>query len=230
LPKPNSRSSRISSELKPESVSGLSLSRPPPGGLVAPSLEKGIAAPGASPFPAPSLALLRPEPSSPTVPEVYPVRTSSSGLSLFRSPHGGLEVPSPGEGFEAPGVFPVLPEPSPSSAVPGVVPARFSFSREGSSCLKVVPSRVTASKPFGFPPSPVQVSLPPVAQVDSLSALVSPPLLCNPVSASVAVSQLTSPPSIGATELGEKFSYLSKKKLCTMHLHRAIWLLLGVGG
>jgi hypothetical protein len=35
---------------------------------------------------------------------------------------------------------------------------------------------------------------------------VSPPLRCNPVGASVAVSQLTSPPSIGATELGEKLS------------------------
>jgi hypothetical protein len=37
LPKPKSRSSRILPELTPESFSGLSLIRPPPGGLVVPS-------------------------------------------------------------------------------------------------------------------------------------------------------------------------------------------------
>jgi hypothetical protein len=70
--------------------------------------------------------------------------------------------------------------------------------------LKVVPSRVTAPKLFGFPPSPAQVSLPLVVHVVSLPAQVSPPLRCNPDGASRTVSQLTTPPSIGATELGEK--------------------------
>jgi len=70
--------------------------------------------------------------------------------------------------------------------------------------LKVVPRRVTAPKLFGFPPSPAQVSLPPVVQVVSLPAQVSPPLRCNPDGASRTVSQLTTPPSIGATKLGEK--------------------------
>jgi hypothetical protein len=99
-------------------------------------------------------------------------------------------------------VSPALPALSP--AVLGAFPVRFSFLRGGSSCLKVVPSQVTASKPFGFPPSPAQVSLPPVVPVDSLPAQVSPPLLCNPDGASLAVSQLTTPLSSGATELGEK--------------------------
>jgi hypothetical protein len=202
LPKPKSRSPRILPELTPESFSGLSLIRPPPGGLVVPSSGEGLVAPGASPFPAPSLALLWPEPSSPAVPGASPVRTSSPGISLDRHPPGGLGIPSPGEDFAAPGVSPALPAPVP--AVPGVFLVQFSLLGGGSSCLKVVPSRVTAPKLFGFPPSPAQVSLPPVVQVVSLPAQVSPPLRCNPDGASRTVSQLTSPTSIGATKLGEK--------------------------
>jgi hypothetical protein len=160
--------------MTPESFSGLSLVRPPPGGLAVPSSGKGLAAPRASPFPAPSFALLRPEPSSPAVPGASPARTSSSGFSLVRHPPGGLEAPSPREGFVAPRVSPALPVPSP--AVPEAFPVRFSFSGGGSSCLNVDPSRVTASKPFGFPPSPTRVSLPPVDPVDSLPA--QSPLLC----------------------------------------------------
>jgi hypothetical protein len=170
LPKRKSRSPRILSELTPESFSGLSLIRPPPGGLVVPSSGEGLVAPRASPFLAPSLALLRPEPSSPAVPGASPVRTSSPGISLDRHPPGGLGIPSPGEDFAAPGVSPALPAPVSVPAVPGVFPVQFSLLGGGSSCLKVVPSRVTAPKLFGFPPSPAQVSLPPVVQVVSLPA------------------------------------------------------------
>jgi hypothetical protein len=113
-----------------------------------------------------------------------------------------LEIPSLREDFAALGVSPAFPVPV--SAVPGVFPVPFSLLGGGSSCLKVVSSRVIAPKLFGFPPSPAQVSLPPVVQVVSLPAQVSPPLRCNPDGASWTVSQLTTPPSIGATELGEK--------------------------
>jgi hypothetical protein len=115
-----------------------------------------------------------------------------------------LEISSPGKDFAVLGVSPALPAPVPVPAVPGISPVPFSLLGGGSSCLKVVPSRGTAPKLFGFPPSPAQVSLPPVVQVVSLPAQVSPPLRCNPDGAFRKVSQLTTPPPIGATELGEK--------------------------
>jgi hypothetical protein len=224
LPKPKTRSSRILSELTPVFFwfSGSASS------WVSWFLRReGLAAPGGSPFPAPSLALLRPEPLLPAVLGASPVQMSSFGFSLVRPP-GGLEAPSLGEGFAAPGVSPALLAPSP--AVPGAFSVWFSFSRGGSSYLKVVPSRVTASKPFGFPPSLAQVSLPPVVPVDSLLAQVSPPLLCNPDSASLAVSQLTTPPSFGATDLGEKLrsSFLVVSKPFQSYIKKARVLREGV--
>jgi hypothetical protein len=128
--------------------------------------------PGTPPFP----ALSRPEPSSSAIPGALPVGPSSFGFSLVRPPPRGLEAVSSGKGIAVPEASfafstPSLRPETSSPAVPGAFPIWSSSSGGGSRSLKVDPSRVTASKPFG---------------------------------ASLAVSQLTTSPFIGVTELGEK--------------------------
>jgi hypothetical protein len=96
-------------------------------------------------FPGPS----RPEPSSSAVLGALMVGSSSSGFSLVRPPRG-LEAVSLGKGIAVPGVSFAFPAPSlrletSSPTVPGAFPVRSSSSGGGSSCLKVDPSRVTAS-------------------------------------------------------------------------------------
>jgi hypothetical protein len=139
--------------------------------------------PGTPPF----LALSRSEPSSSAVPGALPVSSSSSRFSLVRPPPRGLEAVSSRKGIAVPGVSFAFPAPSlwpetPSPAVPGAFPVRSSSSGGGSSSLKVDPSRVTASKPFGAFLAVSQLTASPSAGVTELGEKLrsSPPVVSKP--------------------------------------------------
>jgi hypothetical protein len=139
--------------------------------------------PGTPPFPAQS----RPELSSSAVPGAFSVGSFSSGFSLVRSSPRGLEVVSSGKGIAVPGASFAFPAPSvrpetSSPAVSGALPVRVSSSGGGSSSLKVDPSRVTASKPFGASLAVSQLTASPSAGATELGEKLrsSPPVVSKP--------------------------------------------------
>jgi hypothetical protein len=139
--------------------------------------------PGTPPFPAPSW----PGPSSSAGLGALPVGLSSSGFSLVCPPPRGLEAVSSGKGIVVPGASFAFPAPSlrpetSSPAVPWAFPVRSSSSGGGSSSLKVDPSRVTASKPFGASLAVSQLTASPSAGATELGEKLrsSPPVVSKP--------------------------------------------------
>jgi hypothetical protein len=135
------------------------------------------------PFPASS----RPELSSSAVPGALPVGSFSSGFSLVRSPPRGLEAVSSGKGIAVLGASFAFPAPSVrpdtlSPAVSGAFPVRVSSSGGGSSSLKVDPSWVTSSKPFGASLAVSQLTASPSAGATELGEKLrsSPPVVSKP--------------------------------------------------